>query len=492
MKTIRIVGYTCILLIFMSIGGCDSSSPGPPGFSDGGGNIPTGGGSACKQPVWIEDISSLHLLAAEVRRDAENFQHYLSDQAENFGGIFIDENGIKTVYLKDLSSDSRQKSAILNGIRSDQVFKTGQEETEIRFKEGQFTFRELAAWREVVTANLLAGRRFGYVISVGIHEPINRIVIGIDRNNWSTEYKDSVIEYLEEVLQVPPASVTFEKEYFELEGSENDHDFGDLSGDTFERQRPLVGGLRIRYSSSNCSLGFLGLYDGKEVFVTNGHCTDNGHGPSNTLYFQGERDESDDVIGMELADGPQTLDKCVTPNSDCWPCRWSDSAIVSIDEDVESARGFIVKTDRKSTQWLVEGSREIDEEDPVFSIVGIEEDILTGMTLHKVGGNSGWTSGEVIRTCVDSRRNRHELILQCQYRARYATTGGGTSGSPVFKRVEIGDDEINNPVVLVGIHWASSNRDQSNGYTVFSPIVGVLKDFEGLEGLAIESDTIDE
>jgi hypothetical protein len=493
MKTIRIVGYAFIFFIFMSMGGCDSSTSGPPGFSDTGGNTPGGGGGpSCKQAAWVEDVSSLHTLAAEVRRDADGFQHRLSDQAENFGGIFIDEDGIKTVYLKDLASERRQKSAIISGIRSDQAFKTGYQETEIRFKEGQFTFRELAAWREVVTANLLAGHRFGHVTSVHIHEPINRIVIGVDRNYWSTEYKDSVLEYLGEILQIPPASVTFEKEYAELDGSDNDHDFGDLTGDTFERQRPIIGGLRIRYSSSNCSLGFLGLYDGEEVFVTNGHCTDNAHGPSNTLYFQGERDEPNDVVGTEIADGPQSLDMCVTPNSDCWPCRWSDSAIVSIAEDVERARGFIAKTDRKSTQWMVEGSREIDEEDPVFTIVGIEEDILTGMTLHKVGGNSGWTSGEVIRTCVDSRRSSHELILQCQYRARYATSGGGTSGSPVFKRVEIEDENIENPVVLIGIHRASSNRDQASGYSAFSPIDGVLKDFEGLEGLALETDTNDE
>lgn len=121
----------------------------------------------------------------------------------------------------------------------------------------------------------------------------------------------------------------------------------------------------------------------------------------------------------------------------------------------------------------------------MFTILDLKEDIMTGMTQNKVGGNSGWTSGEVIRTCVDSRRSRHDLILQCQYRARYASSGGGTSGSPVFKRVE----DVDNPVTLVGIHWVSSNRDQSNGYTVFSPIEGVMKDFKGLEGLAIETGT---
>lgn len=108
------------------------------------------------------------------------------------------------------------------------------------------------------------------------------------------------------------------------------------------------------------------------------------------------------------------------------------------------------------------------------------------MQLQKVGGNSGWTSGEVIRTCVDSRRSSHELILQCQFRAKYATSGGGTSGSPVFRKIDSDNYDVDNPVALVGIHRSSSNRDQPNGYSGFSPINGVLQDFEELAGLTIE------
>lgn len=93
----------------------------------------------------------------------------------------------------------------------------------------------------------------------------------------------------------------------------------------------------------------------EEIFVTNGHCTDNAHGRSATLYYQGERGEPYDVVGTEIADGPQPLNMCVTPNSDCWPCRWSDSALVSIRDNVERARGYIAKTDWKSETWTVEG-----------------------------------------------------------------------------------------------------------------------------------------
>ena len=50
-------------------------------------------------------------------------------------------------------------------------------------------------------------------------------------------------------------------------------------------------------------------------------------------------------------------------------------------------------------------------------------------------------------------------------------------------------DGIDNPVALVGIHRSGSNRDQFNGNSTFSPINGVLKDFEELEGLTIETES---
>ncbi|TVR15607.1 MAG: hypothetical protein EA391_10175 [Balneolaceae bacterium] len=464
---------------------CDNSPAGPPGFSEPS-TPPVTGGPSCKSLQSYGSVKALHEAAFAIKRDSERFQHTLEEHIDGFGGLFMDESGNYVAYLKRGTDESLVRDAInvKSAKKSNSSF-TYQRDLSIR--EAQFTFSELAAWRELATAFLLAGEQFSYVSSTQVHEAENRVAIGIDAAYWVDENKEAVQDFLANFLEIPVGAILFEREYPETE-EEDDDIFATLGGDTFDRQRPILGGLRIRYDSSNCSMGFLGMYDGTEVFVTNGHCTENAHGRSTTLYFQGERDEPNDVVGTEIADGPQSLDMCVSMNSDCWPCRWSDSAIVSIDEDVDRAIGYIAKTEWKSEAWMVEGSREIDTDKSPFAVVDLIEDIMTGMTLHKIGGNSGWTSGEVIRTCVDSRRSRHELILQCQYRARYATSGGGTSGSPVFKRVESDDSEIENPVVLVGIHRASSNRDQPNGYSAFSPIDGVLKDFEKLNGLTIDID----
>lgn len=482
MNILKAIPLLCLPFILILFTNCDLSTT-QQAFqaSDTNNNI---GGAACKAKVSGAMISEIREDLENFRRDAESHMHELNNLFPDFGGVFLDEDGRYNIFLTDMSDEARVKASIK--ISDMAKMTPGGVNREVIVRQVEFRFRELALWRELATAFLLSDNQFQYVLSTQVHESKNRIAIGIDERYWGEDSIDTVSEFMTRILGIPAQAVVFEKEAAEL--TENEEDFGLLSGDTFERQRPVIGGLRIRYSSSNCSLGFLGVYDGEEVFVTNGHCTDNAHGRSATLYYQGERDEPDDVLGTEIADGPQSLDKCVAPNSDCWPCRWSDSAIISIRDNVERARGYIAKTERKSKEWMVEGSRQIDVENPVFTIVDLQDDILTGMTLHKVGGNSGWTSGEVIRTCVDSRRSRHELILQCQHRARYASSGGGTSGAPVFKRAEGDYEEIDNPITLVGIHRASSNRDQSNGYTAFSSIGGILKDFEELEGLTKESD----
>jgi hypothetical protein len=478
---IRVISVL-ILTLSLLLTACGDTPSGPPGFNDINSSDNEIGDHACRSMSSQMTLKSAYEQVQSIRRNAESHLHKMNDQIAGFGGMYIDEVGRMVVYIQDTSEAVHAKNIVSRHMRS--KINRSSVSDEIIIKTGEYSFQELAVWRELATAFLLASSHFHYVHATHVHEEVNRIAIGIDASYWSDENLKDVTSFMTTTLEIPQNAIVFEKEF--IEDEEEEDIFQTLGGDTFERQRPILGGLRIRYGSSNCSMGFLGVFDGDEVFVTNGHCTENAHRRSGTLYYQGERGEPNDVVGMEIADGPQTLEMCVTPNSDCWSCRWSDSAIVSIREDVEHSRGYIAKTEWKSETWMVEGSRQIDQEDPVFTIVDLQDDILSGMTLHKVGGNSGWTSGVVIRTCVDSRRSRHELILQCQYRARYASSGGGTSGSPVFKHSESEYEGIDNPITLVGIHWASSNRDRANGYTVFSPIDGVLKDFEELEGLAIE------
>ncbi len=454
------------------------------------GNDTDPGGPQCKSKEYYASPENVLEELKTVRRGAESVSHRINDVVDSFGGIYIDEDGIFNVMLTNPGDEGIARETVSNetSVRKQKAFQNGA----IKINEAQFTFRDLAAWRELSTAYLLTSSEYDYVLSTHISHRNNKVAIGIDESKWYQENLDTLEDYMVNVLKLPRASFMFEREYAEIDDfeiEESDIDLSTLSGSIRDKQRPLLGGLNTRRGSSLCTMGFLGTLGDIEVFVTNSHCTDNPHRESATKIYQGSSSRESDLAGIEVLDGPFSYATCIRSNRDCWPCRWSDSAIIAVaGDDVPTARGYIAKTTRKSTEWLVEGGTTIDKDDPVFTVVDVEFNLFEGMTLQKVGAKSGWSSGDIIGTCVDSSRSSHQIILQCQYRAKYATSGGGTSGSPVF--TEIIDDypnaDVANPVALVGIHRASSNRESTAGYSSFSPIEGVMKDFEDLEGLTAE------
>lgn len=447
------------------------------------------GGPQCKSKEYYESPENVLKEMKTVRRSAEAVPHRINDIVDSFGGMYIDEDGVFNVMLVNGGDENLARETISNetSIRKQKAFHNAP----LQVNDAQFRFKELAAWRELSTAYLLTSSEYDYVISTSISHKDNKVAIGIDENKWFQEHLDQLEDYMVNTLNIPEDAIMFENEEVEIDDwelEEEDIDFSTLDGSIRDKQRPLVGGLNTRRGGSLCTLGFLGTLGDTEVFVTNSHCTDNPHRESNTKIYQGSSSKESDLAGIEILDGPYSYATCVRPNNECWPCRWSDSAVIAIPYDVEAARGYIAKTTRESTEWMVNGGTTIDKNDPVFTVVDVEFDLFEGMPVQKVGAKSGWSSGEITRTCVDSRRSSHEIILQCQYRGNYSTSGGGTSGSPVFTKVieDYEDGDVVNPVALVGIHRASSKRDQPGGYSGFSPIEGVMKDFEDLEGLTAE------
>ncbi len=432
-------------------------------------------GNTCSANITQVSVEEMTEMFRGVVREPESHLHDLSEQIPGFGGSYIDKDGKYTIYLKD-DSQQAQASSVLN-----QNLQAKTLSQELRFKQADYTFKDLATWRELITAYMLSSAEHDFVLTNHIDESANKIVVGIHTDRYNEQNISNAKAFIEQELNIPVSAVSIIEEYPEVEESGS---VDNLSGSIQDRQRPIVGGLRLSYGSSNCSIGFVGTYEGKDVFITNAHCTRTGYTDSFTIYYQGDRNNSNDRIGMEIDGNEATLSACVEVGNQCWPCRWSDSAIAEFNDDVPRQLGLIAKTTEVSDEFLIDGSLEIDQDDPVFTVVDHEIEIILGKKVHKVGGNSGWTSGEIIRTCYDSRRSRHEIVLQCQTRADYGSSGGGTSGSPVFKKLQpdqIDDDNITNPVALVGIHRASGSRDSPDGFTVFSPMSGILKDHEKLE-----------
>lgn len=499
--------WRVLLLLFFLVYACDSAGPEtednppeeePPPLTE------------CRPaPARPPGFEAINLPPG---RPAEQLQHRLSDADPQFAGIYISDEGLLTLAV---AGNGKQTSAGLEtAVRQElesgllRALAYGQKPSgaDIQTVAADFTFRELAAWRETVTARVLGSRRFPHVISSFIDEAENRVMIGIDARHFHAGSVGQLRQFASETLGIPETALGIFADQPDLEDGEWDdvpepafrtaavavagiglsddgEDASDLSGSIQARQRPLVGGLRIRFGSSSlCTMGFFGTAGEREVMVTNAHCSVLPHRTGSTIYWQGARNNDDDEIGIELDGGDPTMEACVEMNDDCWPCKWSDAALVQLNAEVPRLPENIAKTIAESTDWMTNGSLIIDTDDPVFTVVGLETSLIQGMEVHKVGGNSGWGSGPVTRTCYDSRRSSHGFILQCQNRARYSTDGGGTSGSPVFVRLpQENHPDVPNPVAIAGIHWGSSARDTPGGYSAFSPLSGILTDLPLLE-----------
>jgi hypothetical protein len=233
--------------------------------------------------------------------------------------------------------------------------------------------------------------------------------------------------------------------------------------------RPTRGGIQIHFSRNLCTMGFNATHVATEErsFITASHCTEKQGGVEGTEYFQPSQSFDPTVVAVEVADPPY-----VAGGPDCprgARCRFSDAARALYSTDVASDQGYIKKTTGANN-----GSVEVDGD---FTITGQDDEtteFTLGATLHKVGRTTGWTNGEVIRTCANTN-SRGNIHLFCQTFVE-AVADGGDSGSPVFAVTS--DDDV----TLVGIVWGASRPHPIfTQYFVMSPLSQVQQELGDLE-----------
>ena len=235
-----------------------------------------------------------------------------------------------------------------------------------------------------------------------------------------------------------------------------------LASTLLDYMRPLQGGLQIAFQNNpsyyyQCTLGFNGIRTGINGFVVNSHCTYNQGGVDDTVYYQ-PTPFSVNRIGIEITDPLYTASNCPRGTGGKI-CRWSDSAYVQLDSNVNSDLGRIERPVSVNTYSLnIAGS---------FNIVS-EGSSLVGQTLNKVGRTTGWTQGQVTNTCVNTSVYGTNILLICQDFVS-AGVGSGDSGSPVFSIINTQND-----VELRGILWGSSGSTMF----VYSPIANIERNDE--------------
>ncbi len=196
----------------------------------------------------------------EVRREESSFAE-LANDAPSSAGFYFDESGDAVVVVRDSSHDvaavRTMQMLIARGHISSGIESKGH--SSVKVQRANFTFRQLAEWRDVAFDAVL-GERFG-VHTLDLDERSNRVLIGIAHNSK----KDEVAEILAQ------QGVPIEALSFVASGGM----VYDAAPTTIvdESSDPLAGGLLIRLQHNNndvvgCTLGFAATRNGVPGLVT--------------------------------------------------------------------------------------------------------------------------------------------------------------------------------------------------------------------------------
>jgi hypothetical protein len=318
------------------------------------------------------------------------------------------------------------------------------------FQAAEYTFHQLVGWRTRLEEPLFGLRE---VLMLDLDEELNRLTIGIDAASSQHLVSEVVGQ-----TGVPLAAVNVEV-------------LGEVvpTSTLSDVHRPLQGGIKISSSAGECSLGFNAVLDGRNVFLTNSHCSLRSWDLDYGKFYQ-PLVASTHEVGYEYKDPNGSSCGFLSKNV----CRYADVAAISVNAGTATSLGYIARTMFSASGPGGIGSRDIDPTNPRFQInsTDIYPDLYE--QVHKDGAETGWTMGIVTRTCVETNvYYRSYSRLRCQYLANYGSADGD-SGSPVFKL------SGSTTVTVQGIHWARVTVD---GDAVFSPWGGVQKDLGTMQVL---------
>jgi hypothetical protein len=221
--------------------------------------------------------------------------------------------------------------------------------------------------------------------------------------------------------------------------------------------RPTQAGIQIHFGQYLCTMGFNVSHTAGRSFITNSHCTNQQGGVEGTQYYQPSSGVNGTVIATEAAD-PTYFRGGACPRGK--KCRYSDASRALYASNVASNQGDILKTTGANNGSLtVAGVFTVSSQDNATT------NFALGTVVNKVGRTTGWTQGQVTRTCVHTGVQGSNIAQLCQTFVSNpggaVVVGSGDSGSPVF-RITSGDN-----VQLVGILWGGSSDNRT---FVYSPL----------------------
>lgn len=339
-----------------------------------------------------------------------------------FGGMFI-EDGRHQVWLKD-TNQAGDAARALESLTAGSRRPIRASEVDVR--EGTFDWRELmslrAATRDVIWAH-------DAVVTLDVNEGRNRIVVGLTDMSAADGLASTI-----SALGVPSEAVIFEP-----------RDPPVLFGTLQDHKRPVIGGYQVRVGfGPDCTNGvgveFTPTGGGTAPgFITAAHCTTSpGFLHPDSAYQE--------TVSPSKKVGLEERDPVRFQGGDCpsgWYCRWTDAALIRYDQASLMQRGIIERTQLNSITVVSDTTQRWKVIDDDNGCTGSGCSIIMGDPVEKVGRTTGWTSGEVVETCVcvevrgpaDWPSN---TILLCQdwvgEGSATPIADGGDSGAVVFDR----------------------------------------------------------
>ena len=454
LKTLATVGWTTLssLALLMFSQACVVDDPAEP---QGARDLDTGVALA-----GFEDLGESQLMVD------------LAREIPGFGGVYYEPGGERLVIAMTEASRAEfpaARQAVLSHLAADVSGASMADIPRMDFVERvvEYSFIELARYRARLRPAL-----FGIpeVVSLGVDEEFNRISIGLEDLPARNAVLDAVVE-----LEIPDEILFFSTASpIELHVSSAAAEPPLSTSNTLQGVSPdgrLTGGYQVQaVGNTECTLGFTARTQtraGTPVFVSNSHCSkrsfklDRGDwGQPNTAT----------IVGDEIRD--PSLRRC-WKNATRQSCRESDAALIKTNADTEIAMGEIGRPEKRhSLNGCPHGCLVINSDNPTIQIRGRSHSILDNEELDKVGRATGWTYGDVVKTCEDLKSDTDGKWRLCSDVVDFYSDGGD-SGAPVF--LYNGDDPAEGEAVLKGIVWGYGNT----GSTV-SNLGQIRKDLGGL------------
>jgi hypothetical protein len=359
-------------------------------------------------------------------------------QVPGFGGFFLAKDGTPTIYLTRGSSRAPAER-LLGGYLSAHGLSTAA----IHVAEGRYGWNQLQRWQDAASDALaVTGAVF-----VDNDETSNRVLIGVDRLSAMGLVKAAAMR-----AGVPEDALIVQR-------ADPIHQVATLQNVV---DRPVRAGVQINFPGFLCSVGFNATSGTQKSFITASHCTTKQGGVESTPYWQPLQSVNGTQVATEVADPVYVRGGAGCPKGK--KCRVSDASRAAYIDGANQALGQIARTSGANNGSLdIVGSFSITSDDCTNTLGGC---LTVGTTVGKVGRTTGWTSGAITNTCVNTGVQGTSIVQLCQTFVS-AGVGGGDSGSDVFQVTS------STNVKLAGILWGGN----SNGTQfVFSPLANVVRD----------------